>query len=74
MADPAYRVFLSHSSKDKVFVRELYRRLTRDGVACFFDADSLGPCQPSQPTVADFRFSGPRGCRVVSFSCLAAAN
>ena len=33
-------VFLSHSSKDKEFVRELYRRLTRDGVSCFFDAES----------------------------------
>ena len=31
-------MFLSHSSKDKDFVRELYRRLTRDGVSCFFDA------------------------------------
>src|SRR5450755_3600774 len=36
------RVFLSHSSKDKDFVRELYRRLTRDGVPCFFDAESIG--------------------------------
>jgi tetratricopeptide (TPR) repeat protein len=36
------RVFLSHSSKDKVFVGELYRRLTRDGVNCFYDAESIG--------------------------------
>jgi len=42
MADPAYRVFLSHSGKDKDFVRELYRRLTRDGVSCFFDIESIG--------------------------------
>ena len=35
-------VFLSHSSKDKEFVRELYRRLTRDGVSCFFDTESIG--------------------------------
>src|SRR5215472_1480799 len=42
MADPPYRVFLSHSSKDKDFVRELYRRLTRDGVSCFFDTESIG--------------------------------
>lgn len=34
-------VFLSHSSKDKEFVRELYRRLTRDGVDCFFDEESI---------------------------------
>jgi len=40
VSDPRYRVFLSHSSKDKVFVRELYRRPTRDGVACFFDSES----------------------------------
>ena len=39
---PAYRVFLSHSGKDKDFVRELYRRLTRDGVSCFFDIESIG--------------------------------
>src|SRR6185436_16958687 len=24
------------------FFRELYRRLTRDGVSCFFDAESIG--------------------------------
>jgi hypothetical protein len=42
MANPAYRVFLSHSGKDKDFVRELYRRLTRDGVSCFFDIESIG--------------------------------
>jgi len=42
MAGPTYRVFLSHSSKDKDFVRELYRRLTRDGVSCFFDIESIG--------------------------------
>jgi tetratricopeptide (TPR) repeat protein len=35
-------VFLSHSSKDKPFVRDLYARLTRDGVDCFFDAESIG--------------------------------
>ncbi|HEY7336570.1 MAG TPA: toll/interleukin-1 receptor domain-containing protein [Bryobacteraceae bacterium] len=42
MAAPAPRVFLSHSSQDKAFVRELYNRLTRDGVSCFFDAESIG--------------------------------
>jgi tetratricopeptide (TPR) repeat protein len=35
-------VFLSHSSKDKAFVKDLYARLTRDGVDCFFDAESIG--------------------------------
>jgi TIR domain len=42
MADQPHRVFLSHSGKDKDFVRELYRRLTRDGVSCFFDIESIG--------------------------------
>src|SRR5262249_35607495 len=42
MADPVNRVFLSHSGKDKEFVKELYRRLTRDGVSCFFDIESIG--------------------------------
>ena len=35
-------VFLSHSSKDKEFVKELYRRLKRDGVDSFFDVESIG--------------------------------
>ena len=42
MAASTYKVFLSHSSKDKEFVRELYRRLTRDGVSCFLDEKSIG--------------------------------
>src|ERR1700761_4680199 len=42
MAVPAQRVFLSHSGQDKDFVKELYRRLTRDGVSCFFDIESIG--------------------------------
>jgi hypothetical protein len=39
---PKVSRLLSHSSKDKEFVRELYRRLTRDGVSCFFDTESIG--------------------------------
>jgi len=42
VAVSTYRVFLSHSSKDKEFVKELYRRLSRDGVTCFFDIESIG--------------------------------
>ena len=34
-------VFLSYSRKDSLFVRELHRRLTRDGVTCFFDQESI---------------------------------
>src|SRR5258708_4726039 len=42
MAGQPFRVFLSHSGKDKEFVKELYRRLIRDGVSCFFDIESIG--------------------------------
>jgi tetratricopeptide (TPR) repeat protein len=42
MAASSHEVFLSHSSRDKDFVKELYRRLTRDGVRCFFDIESIG--------------------------------
>jgi tetratricopeptide (TPR) repeat protein len=42
VAKSTCRVFLSHSSSDKDFVRELERRLTRDGVPCFFDEKSIG--------------------------------
>lgn len=42
MAASTHQVFLSHSSKDKEFVKELHRRLTRDGVSCFFDSVSIG--------------------------------
>ncbi len=42
MATSTYQVFLNHSGKDKEFVKELYRRLTRDGVKCFFDIESIG--------------------------------
>jgi hypothetical protein len=36
-------VFLCHSSDDKDAVRSLYRRLTVDGVVCWFDEESLPP-------------------------------
>ncbi len=35
-------VFLSYSHEDEDFVRELYTRLKRDGVDCFFDKVSIG--------------------------------
>lgn len=35
--DPAYDVFLSHSSKDKAIVRELAERLKKDGLRVWFD-------------------------------------
>jgi tetratricopeptide (TPR) repeat protein len=35
------KVFLSYSRKDATFVRELHRRLTRDGVDCFYDETSI---------------------------------
>lgn len=34
-------VFIGCSRKDKDFVNELYRRLARDGVDCFFDKESI---------------------------------
>ena len=33
-------VFLSYSRKDQRFVEELYKRLSNDGVDCFFDKKS----------------------------------
>lgn len=35
------RVFLSYSRRDQEFVEELYRRLKRDGVNCFYDRESI---------------------------------
>lgn len=40
--DEAPQVFLSYSSHDRPFVEELHRRLTRDGVSCFYDIESIG--------------------------------
>ncbi|GLJ42130.1 hypothetical protein SUGI_0872410 [Cryptomeria japonica] len=34
-----FDVFLSHSGKQKNFVRQLHRDLTQQGVSCFFDED-----------------------------------
>jgi hypothetical protein len=39
------KVFLCHSSGDKEQVRDLYHRLTRDGVHCWFDEEDLLPGQ-----------------------------
>jgi hypothetical protein len=35
------KLVLSYSRKDEALVEELYRRLTRDGVDCFFDKESI---------------------------------
>lgn len=35
------KVFISYSHKDENFVKALYRRLTRDGVNCFFDKENI---------------------------------
>jgi len=35
------KIFLSYSRKDEPFVEELYKRLTRDGIDCFFDKESI---------------------------------
>jgi hypothetical protein len=39
----AYDVFLSHSSKDKVVIRKLARRLKDDGLRVWFDEWIIGP-------------------------------
>ncbi len=35
------KVFLSYSHKDEDFAKDLYKRLIRDGVDCFFDKESI---------------------------------
>ena len=35
------KVFLCYSRMDEDFITELYRRLTRDGVDCYFDKGSI---------------------------------
>ena len=35
------KVFLSYSHRNEDFVIDLYRLLTRDGVSCFFDRESI---------------------------------
>ncbi|MBD3305911.1 TIR domain-containing protein, partial [candidate division KSB3 bacterium] len=39
--DTMSSAFLCHSSDDKEFVEQLYHRLARDGVECFFDEKSV---------------------------------
>ncbi len=35
------KAFLSYSHNNESFVNELYNRLSRDGVSCFFDKESI---------------------------------
>ncbi len=35
------KVFISYSHKDQDFVEEFYNKLSRDGVTCFFDKESI---------------------------------
>ncbi|XP_057868038.1 protein VARIATION IN COMPOUND TRIGGERED ROOT growth response-like [Cryptomeria japonica] len=58
----AQDVFLSHSGKQKNFVRQLYRDLTNQGVSCFFDQD-----RESLPLGEDFPsriFEAAKTCKV----------
>ncbi|GLJ42312.1 hypothetical protein SUGI_0876010 [Cryptomeria japonica] len=58
----AQDVFLSHSGKQKNFVRQLYRDLTNQGVSCFFDQNS-----ESLPVGEDFPsriFEAAKTCKV----------
>ncbi|XP_059065928.1 disease resistance-like protein DSC2 isoform X1 [Cryptomeria japonica] len=57
-----FDVFLSHSGKQKNFVRQLHRDLTNVGVSCFFDEDPQ-----SLPIGEDFPpriFEAAKTCRV----------
>ncbi|XP_059066515.1 disease resistance protein L6-like [Cryptomeria japonica] len=57
-----FDVFLSHSGKQKNFVRQLHRDLTNLGVSCFFDEDPQ-----SLPIAEDFPpriFEAARACRL----------
>ncbi|GLJ42330.1 hypothetical protein SUGI_0876560 [Cryptomeria japonica] len=56
----AQDVFLSHSGKQKFFVRQLYRDLTNQGVSCFFDQD-----RESLPVGEDF----PHRIFVAAMTC-----
>ncbi|XP_057845451.2 disease resistance protein ADR2 isoform X1 [Cryptomeria japonica] len=58
----AQDVFLSHSGKQKNFIRQLYRDLTNQGVSCFFDQD-----RESLPVGEDFPsriFAAAKTCKV----------
>ncbi|KPA18252.1 protein containing Toll-Interleukin receptor [Candidatus Magnetomorum sp. HK-1] len=35
------KIFLSYSRKNEAFVEKLYKRLSRDGIDCFFDKESI---------------------------------
>ena len=39
------KVFIYHASADKIAVRELYQRLTKDGVDAWLDKEKLLPGQ-----------------------------
>ncbi|XP_059066937.1 uncharacterized protein LOC131030145 [Cryptomeria japonica] len=60
-----FDVFLSHSGKQKNFVRQLYRDLKNQGVSCFFDQD-----RQSLPLGEDFPpliFEAAKTCRLAVF-------
>ncbi|HND54465.1 MAG TPA: toll/interleukin-1 receptor domain-containing protein, partial [Pirellulaceae bacterium] len=48
MSDKHYQVFLSHSNRDKPFVRQVAERLQREGISFFFDEADLVPGEPWQ--------------------------
>ena len=50
--DSGPMVFLCYSSKDKDRIRELYRRLMKDRVPCWFDEESLLPGQDWEYEIA----------------------
>jgi hypothetical protein len=66
--EPA-RAFLCHSSGDKEQVQGLYRRLTQDGIHCWFDEEDLLPGQDFDREIT----KALRDCRHV-LACLSRAS
>lgn len=50
--DKQFDVFLSHNSKDKIKIRELYASLSRIGVRCWLDEEHLTPGESWQKEIA----------------------
>ncbi|GLJ42237.1 hypothetical protein SUGI_0874290 [Cryptomeria japonica] len=58
-----FDVFLSHSGRQKNFVRQLHRDLTNQGVSCFFDEDRES-CLPVAEDFPSRIFQAAETCKV----------
>ncbi len=63
MPEFLFDVFLSHSSKNKLVVRDLAQRLFNDGIRVWFDEDHIMRGGGIPATVADQM----KRCRVLSY-------